>query len=407
MKQLTQLFAIFIIACLTLTGLNSCNNDDDSSMPCENDLPSVGDNVVWEYLLGFDTMVPALPDAYSNYFAYSFARTSDDIGIRINGEFADARYMSFNLYDVWVGNSTAAILDKDMSSKACSYNHFASEAEEPNKRYSVNIVPIGTDTSRMENPMTYDPGIDSLSVFIRYYVPVGTFGEVPLPSVEAFNINTGEILDRPEPFDLIPDFVDIDELTELVDPLFSLETPNVIRFYNGNSGGLYPNEHNHYIAAPITKKDDEVYMIRFLAPTYVTDDSEIGTKDMRYFSINQGGVNTRNYSGIHDSQFIIAQDGYITLVIADDTAELREKAEGLNFTPWSLPEGDDQMVLLYRNLVINEAFQFGTNSVPKLDRDNPIIEQAANFYMGDYAPIGLKMSVEDYLEDFGGFPVSY
>lgn len=392
---------------LVLTGFNSCSSDDDS-IPCENDQPSAGDNTVWEELIGSDTIVPALPDAYSNYFAYSFERTDPNMGIRINGEFASARYMSFNLYDVEVGSSFAAILDKDMTSKECSSNPYANESGEPNKRYSVNIVPEGTDASNLENSMEFDGAINRLSIFIRYYVPQGDkYADVPLPSVEAFDINTGEILELPSPFNLIPEYVDIDELTTMVSPLFNLEIDEVIRFYNANSGGLYPNKHNHYVAAPITKRPDSVYMVRFKAPTYVMDYSEIGTKNMRYFSINQGGINTRNYSGIKDEDFIIANDGFITIVIADDEPDLRQKAAGLNFMPWAVPSG--KMILLYRNLVINEDFENGTNSVPMLNQNfGPLaIGQAANFHIGEFGPLGLKMSKEDYLLDFGGFEVSY
>lgn len=409
MKRISQFLAICIIASLTLTGLNSCKDDDNDSMPCENDQASAGVNNVWEPFIGQDTLVPALPDTYSNYFAFSFERTSSNMGIRINGEFASARYMSYNLYDVEVGTSFAAILDKDITSKECSSNPYANESGEANKRYSVNIIPEGTDVSELENPMQFDGNINRLSIMIRYYVPQGDeYGSVPLPSVEAFDINTGEILELPAPFNLDPTYVDIDELTALVEPLFDLETPDVIRFYNANSGGLYPNLHNHYLAAPITKAEDEVYMIRFKAPDYVSDYSEIGTKDVRYFSINQGGVSTRNFSGIKDEDFIIASDGFITIVISDDEPALRAKADGLNFMPWSVASGE--MILLYRNLVINEDFPNGTNSVPLLDKSLPpleVIGQAGNFHIGEYAPLGLKMTEEEYLIDFGGFEVSY
>ncbi|MFT4761519.1 MAG: hypothetical protein ACI9LN_003502 [Saprospiraceae bacterium] len=198
---------ILIIASLTLTGLNSCNDDDDSR-PCENDHTSTGINDVWEAFIGNDTL--ALPDTYSNYFAYSFERTSPNMGIRINGEFASARYMSYNLYDVEVGTSFAAILDKDMTSKACSSNPYANEEEEANNRYSVNIVPEGTDVSNLENTMEFDGNINRLSIMIRYYAPQeDKFGNVPLSKVEAFDINTGEILELPSPFNLDPIYVEI------------------------------------------------------------------------------------------------------------------------------------------------------------------------------------------------------
>jgi len=408
MKRITQLFTICMIASLILTGLTSCKDDDDSTS-CEDDQASTGVNNVWEEFIGTDTLVPALPDTYSNYFAYSFERTSPNMGIRINGEFASARYMSYNLYDVEVGTSFTAILDKDMTSKECSSNHFANEEEETYNRYSVNIVPDGTDVSDLDNPMEFDGNINRLSIMIRYYVPqADKYGGVPLPSVEAFDINTGEILELPAAFNLDPTYVDIDDLTDLVEPLFDLETPDVIRFYNANSGGLYPNLHNHYLAAPITKEDNQVYMFRFRAPSYVSDDSEIGTKDVRYFSINQGGVSTRNFAGLKDEDFIIGSDGFITLVIADDEPAVRQKADGLNFMPWKVASGD--MILLYRNLVINEDFPNGTNSVPLLDKSLPPVEvigQAGNFHIGEYAPLGLKMTKAEYLLNFGGFEVSY
>ena len=70
-------------------------------------------------------------------------------------------------------------------------------------------------------------------------------------------------------------------------------------------------------------------------------------------------------------------------------------------------------LIIYRNLLTNPAFPYPMSRVPDLtaivNLQNllNISNLQAQTYLADYAPIGRKMSKDQFLNNFGGFPVSY
>jgi hypothetical protein len=69
-------------------------------------------NRVWEAFPGIDLSTLALPDYYSNYFAYSYETlTYPNSGLRITCDFPYACYMSFNIYAIRTGTSPGAFTD--------------------------------------------------------------------------------------------------------------------------------------------------------------------------------------------------------------------------------------------------------------------------------------------------------
>ncbi len=48
-----------------------------------------------------------------------------------------------------------------------------------------------------------------------------------------------------------------------------------------------------------------------------------------------------------------------------------------------------------------------TGAVPLYDSSQPQDDQAAENYLGEYAPKGVQCSVEDFLATYGGVPVSF
>jgi len=97
-------------------------------------------------------------------------------------------------------------------------------------------------------------------------------------------------------------------------------------------------------------------------------------------------------------------------VIGRNETEIIAKAEGLNFLEW-VPELNNQGLVVYRNLLTAADYPYNMNIVPDiLQNINQVFEDGflnAETYLNDRAPTGKKMSKTAFLENFGGFEVSY
>ncbi len=418
MKRLNMINVIgmdfFITVMLML--LISC--EKETSYP-ENETCQTGDtltaiagnNRVWTEYLGTDTTVLAFPDPYANYWTYSFARTSENMGFRITGEFGDCRYMNFAVYELPSAVTSINMKDVDIRTDCGNENPFIDDRVSDSRFYSLHIVPEGTIIKEnWLNVITFDASADSLSIFLRYYLPRSDKqAGAELPGIEAFNTISGEPAELPEPFSLTSVRINMDSINNILNSFFRVESvpDQIIRFYNIRSDLYYANPDNLYLATPITRKENEVYMFRFKAPVFALTREEIPTAEVRYWSVTQSDITTRSFLGMKDEDAIIAKDGFINLVIAEDTPENRARAEGLNFMPWSVKSG--KMILIYRNMLTREGFTGSFNKVPNLDGSNSmnVFLQAARVYIGEYGPAGKRMSQEEYLSNFGGFQISY
>jgi hypothetical protein len=386
----------------------------DESMPCmslDTITELTGNNSVWTEHLGNDTTVMAFPDLFANYWTYSFKNPGQNIGIRINGEFGNCRYLNYAVYKVPSSRSMSSLKDVDILTDCGNDNPFILQNNNGSRLYRIHILPdYETDDQSWWNVIKYDADADSISVFLRYYLPEGDkYASVELPKVEAFSTITGETLPLPESFSLKDIRFNFENISTLLTSFFKVETvpDKIIRFYNINSDYFFANPDNLYLATPITKNENEVYMIRFKSPSYASDMEDNSTANVRYWSITQSDVSTRSFSGLRDEEAIIAGDGYVNIVIAEDTPQNRSKAAGLNFMPWNVKSG--KMILIYRNMLTKSGFTGAFTRVPKLDGSNSlnVFIQAADAFIGDYAPKGKRMITDEYLENFGGFTVSY
>lgn len=409
MKQLKHILSILGAIFL----ISGCDKEVYSLVDCDSPIELLGQNDNWELFLSGDTTVPSFPDAYVNYFSFSLV-VQDSMGIQIEGEFPEARYMSINVYESNQGTTLNEVYDLQINPDHCSYNPFMEiEPDNTTNRYfTINVLPTGTITDDSENILFYPDNIDSLSIFIRCYDTDGNeFGGVELPYVYIYNSVTQEEILNPNIYTL-RDVTEDGRFDDILLPLFPfLQLSNTIRFYKFSTENFFSNYNTSYLAAGITKDLDEVYMIRFKPPIIPEALSDYPNSQSRYWSINQGNEDTQTFMGWKDHQFIIAEsDSFVNIVIADPTDEIIQHSEGLNFLPWSIP--GEYMTIIYRNVLQSPDFSGNFNQVPTLSRESlgglqDLYDLNAYNFIGDFAPVGLRMSVEDYLLDFGGFPVSY
>jgi hypothetical protein len=355
----------------------------------------------WQAFLGDDPLVPALPDRDSNYFAFSFDRSGEDmayVGLRIRGDFGHARYMSYNIYDADEGTSRGALADYQILPSPGNVNPFLPgvDPQATNRAYVIAVQPTGYSTGPEENTLTYDPAvIGKLSVFLRYYVPEGgrTAG-VPLPSIEAYDVRTGESLSLPR---LYPITLDVSVYENRLKPIFYTIIDDTLRFYHAVGLRQFQNADNLYLISAVEWQKHDVLTFRFKPPKVPEDNSEYGDSDVRYWSIGLYNPDTTLAFSMKDDQFRRAADGFIYVAIGGE--EIRQKAEkrGYNFMPWKV--NGSKGVILYRNMLSNPAYPGLMTKVPIITFENPAnvyLDDAKNF-IGDYAPTGARISLKDFI----------
>jgi len=242
---------------------------------------------------GGDTTVPYLPDVYSNYWASGFDISElENVGLRIHGKFAFARYLSFNVYDGSVGTALSGILDRNIQANCNSENPFNGGDEQTvNRDFLIHLVPEGTDPGDLVNPFYYDRELDNITILLRYYIPEGDDeGLVALPLLEAFNTETGDDMALPPPFTSNPP--DPSEFEDRLNAFFATQIDHKVRFYNINAAGLFANIDNKYLAAAIDRAANEVVAIRFRPPAFASTKAEIPGAQVRYWSLNLSAGNT-------------------------------------------------------------------------------------------------------------------
>jgi hypothetical protein len=161
--------------------------------------------------------------------------------------------------------------------------------------------------------------------------------------------------------------------------------------------------------APVRLDTNEVIMFRFIPPAYAYNLSQIPNADVRYYSLGVGDSKTYNYITKEDDELKIASDGYINVVVAREDNDIIAKSSGLNFIKWA-PEIGNIGLIIYRNLLTKPNYEYSLLKVPDI-KENTNQVFSTNLYakthLGDHAPSGVTMTKQQFLQNFGGFPVSY
>lgn len=363
--------------------------------------------------------VPFYPDGNATYWYYAISRFSPDdtTGIMLSGEFGHARYQSITVYDDETGNPVASLRDNETVAADGSKNPYllAIDRDTPDRDYSIAIVPEGSYLEGYANSITFPRDLLYLSIYLRVYLPDENVagsddslsGGVPLPTLEAFDTRTGAPSACPQTRDTPPmgspssGSTDSGGMPEPVN--------GQISFYNLSASGFYGTDDNAYLTAPFNPVEDTVAVLRFKPPSYTDTEDPAAVIDseteVRYWSFNVCGQKLgRTSACLADYQAIVGEDGFVNLVLGPATREVLAKAEGLNFLPWGAHDGT---VVIYRNLVSNTYFPYSNGVVPLYDSSQSQEDQAAQNFLGEYAPTGIQCSVEDFLDNYGGVPVSF
>jgi len=381
------------------------------------------DNTVWESYIGRDTVVGILPDQYANYFTYTLARTNEDIGFKISGEFPDTRYFSFNVYSLGDNATQGSLVDYQIQTDSGKPNPFLvnKDSVAAGKRFTVYIVPSKHKDKKLPNLLPFRDDAKLLTMVMRLYdYNIDDFGGVEFPTVEAFTMEeevesvTLNPTKLPKALNLrtivrnvsLPGMVKRLSLVLETEKIAQLDGPNpekhlTIPFHAIDTKGYIENNDNRYLLAGITKKEDEVYVFKFKSPSYTTGPADINQTNVRYWSFNLGNAATYNFNGIKDEDVVLDEQGYATIILASKDADVEKRTAdlGYNFLEWNMPW--KKGLILFRHMLADSKFEAQIDNVP------PIREGMADFtptegqkFMGAYEPQGLRMSKDDFLKEY-------
>jgi hypothetical protein len=348
---------------------------------------------------GTDPTVLYIPDTYAVYWYFVVDRSqSPNQYIQINGNYGNARYMSYNVYDLNELTTLGSILDKDMAPHCDSYNPFATgiDVNGALSTYRVNIVPNNIEVADINNELKFDEKINSLIVMLRYYVyKTDLMAGVALPTIIGRNPVSGS--EVPVKYSSESPSVDVTPFTQQLNDFARIGQFDSIGFWKLPSSGLLENHDNIYLIGPAIVNADELAIIKFQPPGFQSDFSQ--PKDVRYWSLNIGDNKTLNYNGIKDEDAVLADDGWCHIVYGRLNNEVKSRCadKKFNYVEWIVPS--DTAFFTYRNLVSND-FPGNLDNVPTTDPAKPLESlylDLAKKYIGNYAPRGEVMTITEFL----------
>lgn len=386
-----------------------------------------------ETLKGDGEVLKAYPDFFVNYWAYAYQTDSLAKGnvLCIRGEYPNARYFSFSVYNDETGDVLGGIDDVDIDADQGSVNPFKVSSDEAN-RFTLYVVPSTMSNDAIESlPSTnicrVPGGVAKVALCIREYLGVNAegekdeFGGVELPSITAVDIKT---LDEMR----APDYIEsnVDKLSGYIATLKSDEFKEM-PFYLSPVSKYYPNNSTDYLYARTHLQQDSVLTMTFIPVDYPKQVADYAGVNARYWSVCLGSaVDTRSYYSIADYQanYVDGEKASFAVVLKSNSKleEIKAKVEELNADGeyWNLIVWDSEklnidnkaigeyIVFMYRNILPNKEWEHSIANMkptayydyvtePYQNVEDPTT-QIANIALGKYGPLGIKESTAEFLD---------
>jgi hypothetical protein len=174
--------------------------------------------------------------------------------------------------------------------------------------------------------------------------------------------------------------------------------------------GQFNNADNIYLISAVENVDgiNNVVILKLKPPTYPRSNDEFDKVSVRYWSFNQGNPNTSTPFGMSDEELRPATDGFVYLVMGDESFSTKAQQNGYNYMPWKADH--KKAVILYRNMLTNPQYRGSIERVTVLQPPPPPLTAAllaadeASQFIGDYAPDGKIVSAIDFNDSSGGWP---
>lgn len=398
------------LAACAMLGFTSCEKNDTPD-------PVEGKNLWGDVLRGDDMQLQFYPDHFAFYWEYTFdAVANPEIGLIIEGEFPNARFLSYNVYDDNEQTSFCtrnySLMDVEIEPDNGYINTFREETTATNQKYTVYVLPTDAPESIVagkENVCWFDADVEKVCTMLRYYIPVGGVnGGVDMPSIKAIDLTTGQEVNAPERV-----LSGLRGEMELPSAAFT-PSPTAL-FFRAPFSYAYPNGPSEYCYSRNVLETDEVIVFNFKAPSYPSSVSEFETADMRYWSVCVGNEETYTPLAISDYQTKIDANGFANYILADknsaDYAEVKRIAEekGYNILEWDGEAWRKGVMILYRNMVFDEDYAHSMRLLdpvggPDVDVMSNPAKYIAVLGLGEWGATGAKVSTTQFIAAGGNIP---
>jgi len=405
-------FKFLALALCAVLGFASCSDDDE---PGTTDVK--GKNLWGEVLRGDNMQLQFYPDHFAFYWEYTFDATANpEIGLIIEGEFPDARFLSYNVYDDDEQTSYCekgfSLMDVEIEPDNGYINTFRQETTARNQKYTIYVFPTDAPasiTAGKSNICWFDADVKKVCTMLRYYIPVGGVNAgVDMPTIKAIDLTTGKELDAPK-----RELSGLRGEMELPNAAFT-SSPNAL-FFRAPFAYAYPNGPSEYCYSRNVLEVDDVIVFNFKAPSYPKNVSEFATSDMRYWSVCVGNEDTYTPLAISDYQTKIDANGFANYILADKNsanyAEVKRIAEekGYNILEWDGNAWKKGVMILYRNMVFDDDYAHSMRLLDPVGPGTNVMANPAKYIavlgLGQWGATGAKITTTQFIAAGGNIPL--
>lgn len=351
-----------------------------------------------------DLVNVAFPDESAKYW-FTQLPYAPGVRYRLEGGFPNARYFSFNTYDVQL-RQVDSLADYQIDADPDSVNPYRNPAQTVGDawggRYTAYIVPASVPENRPANHLysasTQLPVGGSLpnpqiTILYRIYIAAdGDTGEVGLPRIVAENAAGDTAILGLSPCTLLPDLpvtLGINEaiatanfpLDWMFPPLSTRFKPEYRKFYSlsntivrgsplegvlppDTSGGFLGNRDNAYLGVRYFRDQGDLYIVRAKAPTWAGDPRAPNGPQLRYWSFCTNEFASQRFVACaRDDQTTLDSEGYFTYVVSDpnDRPLNATPEHGITWLPWGGIYPDSSAI--YRHMLPSSDFAQSVQSV--------------------------------------------
>ena len=416
-----------LLSCIMAMTSIACSDNDGTKLPT----PSPKEQ--WsETLKGDGEVLGAYPDLYCNYWEYTYqADENSDKILCMKGEYPHCRYFSLSLYNDKTGDVFSGINDQDLSADKGSTNPFVTTTSGKNY-FTLYVVPNGTPQSVIDklgskNVVKVAEGVNKVAIALRHYLGTTADGSkkdeyagVELPAITALDMNLNETI--------VPKHVE-SNISKVTSKVFTQKSDEnkEMPFFLAPVSMYYPNNFTSYLYGRTHLREDSVLTFSFIPATVPTKPEEYKNAVTRYWSICIGSASdTRSYMSIYDAKARYANDKKATFIVClkknpklsaiqNKVNEMNANGEYVNLFIWDSEKMNidgkpigEVVAIMYRNILPDKEWEHSiANMTPTAYKDEtgePIDhvtdpdKQLAHKALGDYGPLGVKVSNDDFLK---------
>ncbi len=425
--KVKQFIMTSLLSCIMAMTFVACSDDDGIKIP--KPLPKEQ----WSATLkGDGEELGAYPDLYCNYWEYTYrADENSDKILCLKGEFPHCRYFSVSLYNDETGDVFSGINDQDIPADKGSTNPFVKTTSGKNY-FTIYVVPNGTPQSVIdklgsEKVVKVAKGVNKVAIALRHYLGTTADGSqkdeyagVELPAITALDMDLHETS--------VPEHV-ASNIAKVTSKVFTQKSDEnkEMPFFLAPVSMYYPNNSTAYLYGRTHLREDSVLTFSFIPATVPTKPEEYKDAVARYWSICIGSASdTRSYMSIYDAKARYADGKKATFVdrlkknpklsaIQSKVNEMNANGGYVNLFIWDSEKKNidgnpigEVVAIMYRNILPDKDWEHSiarmTPTAYKDDKGEPIDhvtdpdEQLAHKALGDYGPLGVKVSNDDFLK---------